>query len=229
MLKWFMRSLSKTKICGGVILFKPIINQLFVGLLALAMSHVLGPSPVYASEELPSFVYEGYRIKAQKGGVQDMFFLGILNEQGLAPESSTEKALFWYSKSAESGHLDAALSAARIYASQGDEENSFKMQSIAAELGSIEASYNLGLAYEYGLGVSKDLALAIEHYEISAEGGLAIAMRQLAMLYWRGEGSEPNISLSKTWLEKAVTAGDVKAAELLKQLESSDSEFVKTE
>ena len=40
-----------------------------------------------------------------------------------------------------------------------------------AERGHAEAQYQLGLLYEYGNGVEKDIARAVEYYQKAAEQG----------------------------------------------------------
>ncbi|WP_420547332.1 tetratricopeptide repeat protein [Curvivirga sp.] len=194
------------------------------GLLLVSYTHL-----VSANEELPSFVYNGYVEKAQSGDHKAMFFLGLLNEKGVAPEASLQNAMHWYKKSAEAGSLDGAIAAARLFRADNKLEQAYEMYQIAALLGSSEANYNLGYAHEYGNGLNKDLKLAQKYYQKAAEAGMVIAMRQLGMIYWRGEGGKPDIPSAKIWLEKAAQAGDQTSISLLNQLKNADENFEKSE
>ncbi|EJK56337.1 hypothetical protein THAOC_23801, partial [Thalassiosira oceanica] len=58
----------------------------------------------------------------------------------------------------------------------------------AAELGSIQALYNLGVAYdpyENGEGVQKDVAKAAEFYEKAAMHGSPLARHRLGYIEWK--------------------------------------------
>ncbi|MTI10418.1 tetratricopeptide repeat protein [Curvivirga aplysinae] len=197
-----------------------IVTGIYASLYATSLS---------ANEALPDFVYNGYIEKAEIGDRKAMFFLGLLNEQGVAPDASLENAVFWYEKSAEAGNLDGAIAAARIYQAEGNIERAYEMHRIAASLGSSEANFNLGFAHEYGNGLDKDLNLAKEYYRKAAEAGLIIAMRQLGIIYWQGEGEKPDIPSAKTWLEKAAQAGDKASISLLNRLKNADENFEKSE
>ena len=52
----------------------------------------------------------------------------------------------------------------------------------AAEQGYANAQYNLGWMYEYGRGVSKDLAKARDWYQRAAEQSEPLAQAQLSRL-----------------------------------------------
>ncbi|EJK55880.1 hypothetical protein THAOC_24329 [Thalassiosira oceanica] len=58
----------------------------------------------------------------------------------------------------------------------------------AAELGSIEALFNLGAAYEYGMGVQQDTGKAVEYYERAAMQGNVLARHNLGCI----EGQKGN-------------------------------------
>jgi TPR repeat protein len=68
----------------------------------------------------------------------------------------------------------------------------------AASGGLAEAQYNLGVLYEKGLGVSRDLDRAMRRYLLAAEGGLAEAE------FNPGALSPPGDSTTVTWFRLAA-------------------------
>ncbi|EJK54600.1 hypothetical protein THAOC_25755 [Thalassiosira oceanica] len=62
---------------------------------------------------------------------------------------------------------------------QKDMQRGVELWEEAAELGSIQALYNLGLAHEHGIGVQKDMAKAVELYKKAAMKGHVEARHNL--------------------------------------------------
>lgn len=84
-----------------------------------------------------------------------------------------------------------------------------------AERGNAEANFNLGILYEDGLGVPRDMPRALQHFERSAEGGNQRAQYRLGLLYSAGGSVPPDPARSRKWLEAAAAQGDAEAATLL--------------
>lgn len=57
-----------------------------------------------------------------------------------------------------------------------------------AEAGDAIAQFNLGLSYELGDMVARDLAEAVKWYRRAAEQGMPDAQYNLGCCYFRGEG-----------------------------------------
>ena len=66
------------------------------------------------------------------------------------------------------------------YKKDKDYENAFKYFKITADIGNIDAMYQLGILYHDGLGVEKSKKLAMEWYQKSASGGKVKAKRALS-------------------------------------------------
>ena len=64
----------------------------------------------------------------------------------------------------------------------------------AAERGSAEAQYKLGLAHRKGEGVKKDAAEALKWMQKAAEQGLADAQHDLGFIYAHGAGVPQNFA-----------------------------------
>lgn len=77
----------------------------------------------------------------------------------------------------------------------GRHEEAFQELLAAAELGHSDAFSNLGVLYEYGKGVARDAAKALEWYKKSAALGHTSGINNLANLLYRGAadaGIEPD-------------------------------------
>ena len=75
------------------------------------------------------------------------------------------------------------------------------------------AEYKLGLCYEYGEGVEKDMSEAVKWYRKSAEQGYAQAQCNLGDCYYRGEGVRQDQKEAAKWYRKSAKQGFAKAQE----------------
>lgn len=79
-----------------------------------------------------------------------------------------------------------------------------------------EASFNLGILYEDGLGVARDMATALDYYRRGAANGSVKAAFRLGLLYWLGA---PEVARNEVegrrYLAIAAAAGDSEAARYL--------------
>lgn len=64
---------------------------------------------------------------------------------------------------------------------------------MAAEQGHPVGQNGLGLCYEEGAGVEKNLSEAFKYYKLAAEQGLSVAQDNLALCYASGKGVEKNL------------------------------------
>ncbi|MDX2367197.1 MAG: tetratricopeptide repeat protein [Colwellia sp.] len=113
-------------------------------------------------------------------------------------------------------------------------DNARKIWQALAQRGNAEASFNLGVLYEDGLGVSQDLAQALLHYETAAIGGSFKAQYRLGLLYFVGKTVPEDKIKAKRWLTEAAAEGDTDSIEMLKILSGAsnsqrDEEFLRAE
>lgn len=69
------------------------------------------------------------------------------------------------------------------------------------------AKYQLGVAYEKGLGVSKSFAAAVQWYREAAEEGIPEAQNELGLAYAEGKGVSQDYMKAVEWYRKAVESG----------------------
>lgn len=74
------------------------------------------------------------------------------------------------------------------------------------------AQFNLGVLYERGEGVQKDLDAAVQWYEKAAHQNNAKAQYNLGFLLLEGFGVPKNPVAALQWLEKAAHQGSIPAA-----------------
>ena len=97
-----------------------------------------------------------------------------------------------------------------------------------AELGDAEAQYNLGVMYDQGASVDRDLGKAASWYRKAAEQGFLDAQTNLGMMYYRGDGVATDHTEASRWLQRAADKGDAEAAALLEQLACNDETDTRT-
>jgi TPR repeat protein len=107
-----------------------------------------------------------------------------------------------------------------------DKEKGLKLLSTAAEKGDANAQLSMGLFYDKGGDLPRDLTLAASWYKKSAEQGNAQAQFNYAMLLTSGEGVTKNREEAIHWLKKAAAQHHENAIKLLKvmQPEPKDKE-----
>jgi len=82
---------------------------------------------------------------------------------------------------------------------------------VRAEQGDSSAQYNLGLAYQKGLGVPQDYKESVEWYRKSAEQGYSLAQNNLGVMYALGQGGlQDYVTAHMYWNIAAV--GGLKSA-----------------
>ncbi len=81
----------------------------------------------------------------------------------------------------------------------------------AAEKGHETSLNNIGLLYEYGLGVERDSARAMEYFRHGASLHEGSAMFNLAVMLAEGIGCVPDLGEALTWYKKAASIGEVRS------------------
>ncbi|MEO3433961.1 caspase family protein [Inquilinus sp. CAU 1745] len=77
----------------------------------------------------------------------------------------------------------------------------------AAEEGHVTALYALGAAYEFGLGVERDIDAAVGFYREGAEKGDLYAANSMGRIFQNGVLGEPDMEAALNWFLKAARGG----------------------
>ena len=119
-------------------------------------------------------------IANKKGSLQAKANLGELyREGGYGIERDYDKALYWYQLAIEDNPYRAYRGLAATYLIQENYAEAYKYNMKSAELGNPEAQYNLGVMYDRGIFVEKDIDKAKYWYEKAAANGWANAQYNL--------------------------------------------------
>ena len=78
-----------------------------------------------------------------------------------------------------------------------------------AGTGDATAQHNLGVYYNQGVGVERNLRLALYWWRKSADQGFAMAYTKVANCYYLGEGVEKDLVQAMYWYRKAADMGEV--------------------
>jgi hypothetical protein len=85
-------------------------------------------------------------------------------------------------------------------------------------LGFDEAQYNYAVARRTGRGAENDIYDSVNWLKEPAENGLPIAMQNLGIHYFNGDGVARDRALGMQWVQKAVDAGFPHAAKVLNKM-----------
>ena len=111
---------------------------------------------------------------------------------------------------AESGDAFSQCELGYHYIENEDYEKALFWYRKAAEQDYGMGLYNVGLCYEYGEGVEKNLETAVEYYHKAAQQGDADAQCMLGCYY--GEGTKnPDFEKSFFWFQKSAEQGNLNA------------------
>ncbi len=104
---------------------------------------------------------------------------------------------------------------------KGDFENAKVQFELLAEQGNPSALTHLGVMYQIGLGVDKDIAKAIRFYEAAVEKDYAPGKYNLALMYSEGIGVEKDVEKAFELFVQAARQGHSKAEFRMKEMLSS--------
>ena len=102
---------------------------------------------------------------------------------------------------------DKGYDAAKI----GDYETALKEWRPLAEKKNALAQYQIGLLYQHGKGVFKNLVKAATLYQLAAEQNLASAQSSLGNFYLSGRGVKQDFKKALYWSKRAAFQGEVTA------------------
>jgi TPR repeat protein len=94
---------------------------------------------------------------------------------------------------------------------KGDYRAAYEEWLPLAELGDVEAQYNIGVMYDEGAGVGQDLSCAADWYRKAAEQGFVDAQTNLALMYLNGQGVARDYAEAGRWFRRAAEQGDAEA------------------
>jgi len=144
---------------------------------------------------------------AEQGYAEAQKNMGFIYYDGIAGVIKDNKeALKWFSKAAAQGNQES-INMLKKLNYLNDVEGTVNKYRQAAEQGDADAQYNLGRAYEKGLGVDSDVKEAVKWYLKAAEQGHAQAQFEIGLSYYIGLGVEENKDEAMKWFNKSAQQG----------------------
>ncbi len=101
---------------------------------------------------------------------------------------------------------------------KGDYSAAYKEWLPLAELGDVEAQFNLGVMYDQGAGVDQSLEKAADWYRKAAEQGFIDAQTNMGIMYFDGQGVPRDHNEASRWFQLAAGQGDTEASAYLAKL-----------
>jgi TPR repeat protein len=92
-----------------------------------------------------------------------------------------------------------------------DEPLGVKWYRRAAELGSVKAMHNLGVAFDLGRGVPENPTVAVAFYAMAAERGLPQSGLNLCLAYHQGRGARKDPVAAARWCAMAAEGNQSEA------------------
>ena len=147
-------------------------------------------------------------VAGPRGNLDAQYYLGQAYLSGLDIEQSTDEALHWFKKAAAKGNALSQNALGSLLSASGDYKTANYWFSAAADQGYAVAEYNLGVAYERGLGLAKDFHAAFHWIHESALQGHHDSIVELAYMYKLGGGTPIDDTAAYQWLKVAWLQGD---------------------
>ncbi|MBM2883371.1 sel1 repeat family protein [Chromobacterium phragmitis] len=149
---------------------------------SLAEAYAASGTPQAWSQAAPWF-----QRAAEWGDGLAAFRLAKLYAKGLGVKPSRAQSNHWLHVAAERQQADAACVLGLRAKDAGDVMAAKQWFEQAAAHGSAEAMFQLGIAYQEGIGVPADAKRALDWYERSAKLEMPAALQTLAMAYQAGD------------------------------------------
>ena len=118
---------------------------------------------------------------AKRGDADAQVFLGWLYLKGYAGQINEQEALRWYMAGAAQGNTDAQYALGNYFKVKKDYLLAYEWYKLASDSTHLPSLYNLGLLYEYGLGVKKDQQQALKLFRVAASKGHLFSKKKISM------------------------------------------------
>jgi TPR repeat protein len=144
---------------------------------------------------------EWYRLAADQGVNKAQLIMGLMYAKGQGVPQDNREAMIWY-----------RLATKRRVTSEKDNIYELATQNVPqalkiltddAEKGITKAQMNLGMMYQMGFGVPKDLKKAFKWYQLVAEKGDTDAQSILGLMYANGQGVLRDDQEALKWFQLA--------------------------
>ena len=133
-----------------------LVSKLLLIFFMVGLNSVYLPQKVLAVSNEGITSFQLYQPKANQGDADAQFNLALLFYSGIGTPQDLKLAVYWYTKAAEQGHVNAQYKLGSLYLEgHGEEAQQDSKQAVywltkAAEQGYVQAQYRLGYIYDFG-------------------------------------------------------------------------------
>ncbi len=184
---------------------------LFLSAAALMTSGLLAQERAEFLERAHKAVME----RAQTGDANALFALGEFYYLGMGVPKDLEKAMEYFERAAQKGHVKAAFNLGHISFERGEYDKARKWFERAAEAKDPKSMLYLGEIHYQGLGVPQDYGKALYWYTKASEAGYPQAQYSLGMMFFEGKGVKRDYQQAAKLFEKAAEQEHAEAAYML--------------
>jgi TPR repeat protein len=151
---------------------------------------------------------------AEKGSAQGQYNLAASYQYGLDLKKDIDIAIHFYCLAANQKHAGAIRQLGQIceLESPQDMVRAAQFYTQAAELGDTIAEFNLGTCYQFGTGVTKNIAKSAMYYSRAADKKDRSAIFNLGILYQEGIDGNVDYIKAMSCFERAAELGHLKVA-----------------
>ena len=161
----------------------------------LRLSSGLDENPALPADASESV--RGLRAAAEKGDVVAEFLLGHAYQLGLGIPKDMSETARWYALAGQSHSGDGIA----------DFSQAFEAYRKRAEQGEENAELYLGLAYDLGQDLPRNVTEAARWYRKAAAQGSGSAASNLGVLYFNGDGVPKDDAEAATWFRTGANRG----------------------
>lgn len=140
-----------------------------------------------------------------KGNADAIVFLALDIDSKYLEENESLKFL---ERAANAGNADAQLKYGNHLIQEKRPKEAVEFFQRAAEQEHLDALFQMGRCYHYGLGVEQDFKNAASYYYRAAKMGHIEGQFNLAFLYETGNGVEQHLEYALEWYKNAAEQGD---------------------
>lgn len=150
-----------------------------------------------------------YRKAADEGDALSQFAMGGFYATGRGVTNNMDQAIQWWQKAADQNQVDAETRLGQLYLlpeppfgnTYLDNTKALVFLHRAAAQGSAAAMNYLGVAYDNGMGVKRDMKEAVKWYQAAAERGDAMGQANLGQHYFDGTGVSTDMVQAYRWFK----------------------------
>ncbi|MEM6280437.1 MAG: tetratricopeptide repeat protein [Verrucomicrobiota bacterium] len=170
-------------------------------------------------KSIPQAIKLLQRAREMPGATQAHFLLGNLASRGIGMPQDGDLALTHFREGAEAGSIPCLIGLHQLHRDgrivEKDLEEAAQFGKEAADLGSAEAAFQMGVFYESFVGEEPDWAQAAQWLQLASDRGQASATTRLGGYYMYGRLGKSDPERAIELCRLAVEQGDAEACFLM--------------